>query len=354
MAPLDREDNKMFKSHSKDHQQRFEAAKFKENPKAVPRATRMDILDRVAYATQKIAEGVDSPKVFKNAGLTNNIDGSEDDQIASDLRLIWDEIGMPKWREDFLANHPRTRTAPLALYRTLETTPPMDDDSEKSEDPSTDGEDGEEDGDEEMEEEEEDEEEEEEKANEVEDDHKTESEKVFNQALALTNGTGSPRLTAAIKCYMQFKEREAKVPKLHHSQSPPPPPPPTPAPAPAPVPTPALAPAPDAAPAPVPAPTHDRGPDGPPSKCVKCRRPLRQGTYEQCKTCHIYLHPGCFSFNSQGKCAFCPRVAKQQLWTVEDVHVWFFWWCNLGLSMGTPTVCMSLCVNRVAYDNRVS
>ena len=51
---------------------------------------------------------------------------------------------------------------------------------------------------------------------------------------------------------------------------------------------------------------RDRGPDGPPSKCVKCGRPLRQGTYEKCKTCHIYLHPGCFSFISQGKCAFCP------------------------------------------------
>ena len=57
LAPLDREDNKMFKSHSKDHQHRFEAAKFEENPKAIPPATRMDILERVAYATQKTAEG---------------------------------------------------------------------------------------------------------------------------------------------------------------------------------------------------------------------------------------------------------------------------------------------------------
>ena len=106
---------------------------------------------------------------------------------------------MPKWREDFLAKHPKTRIAPLAWYRTLETTPPMEDNSEESEDPSMNGEEEEEDGDEEMEAEEEEEEEEEEKGNEVEEDHKAESEKVFNQSLALTNGTGSPRLAAAIK-----------------------------------------------------------------------------------------------------------------------------------------------------------
>ena len=47
LAPLDREDNKMFKNQSKDHQQRFEVAKFEQNPKAVSRATSMDILARV-------------------------------------------------------------------------------------------------------------------------------------------------------------------------------------------------------------------------------------------------------------------------------------------------------------------
>ena len=39
---------------------------------------------------------------------------------------------------------------------------------------------------------------------------------------------------------------------------------------------------------------------------MKCRRPLRQGTYEPCKICHIYLHSGCMAVNSQGKCACCP------------------------------------------------
>ena len=71
----------MFKSHSKDHQQRFEAAKFKENPKTVPRAPCMTILEGVAHATQKTAEGVDiahrysrmqgSPTISMDRGQSN-------------------------------------------------------------------------------------------------------------------------------------------------------------------------------------------------------------------------------------------------------------------------------------------
>ena len=46
LAPLDREDNKMFKNQSKDHLQRLQVAKCAEDPKAVPRAMCMHILAR--------------------------------------------------------------------------------------------------------------------------------------------------------------------------------------------------------------------------------------------------------------------------------------------------------------------
>ena len=145
-----------------------------------------------------------------------------------------------------------------------------------------------------LEEEEEEKEEQEDEAK-MKENNKTQSEKVFNQALTQTDGAGSPRLAAAIKRCMQFKERETKVQKLHHS-------PPAPAPAPAVAPPPA--PAPTLAPAPIPAKAQDPGPQGPPSECVKCGCPLRQGTYEHCKICHSYLHSGCMAVNSQAKCAF--------------------------------------------------
>ena len=51
LAPLDGEANKMFKSQSKDHQQRLQVPKCQENPKAVPRAMCMDILPR--FVTKK-------------------------------------------------------------------------------------------------------------------------------------------------------------------------------------------------------------------------------------------------------------------------------------------------------------
>ena len=43
-----------------------------------------------------------------------------------------------------------------------------------------------------------------------------------------------------------------------------------------------------------------------PSVCIKCERPLREQNAMQCRLCFIWLHRGCMSSGSNGKCAFCP------------------------------------------------
>ena len=58
---------------------------------------------------------------FQQAGITNALDGSEDNLLASDLKVIWDHLDMGAWRQKYIKDHPQKIT-PMELLRCMETT----------------------------------------------------------------------------------------------------------------------------------------------------------------------------------------------------------------------------------------
>lgn len=63
---------------------------------------------------------VDNVRVFLHAGLSNALDGSEDHLMASDLKEIWDGLGMADWRHQYVRQHPR-KVPPLEILKSLQT-----------------------------------------------------------------------------------------------------------------------------------------------------------------------------------------------------------------------------------------
>ena len=70
-----------------NQQQRFEHEQTKKGKK-VPHTTKLDISRSVEIATKKAATSINAPLAFKQAGLSNAMDGSEDGPIDSHLKSI--------------------------------------------------------------------------------------------------------------------------------------------------------------------------------------------------------------------------------------------------------------------------
>ena len=117
---------------------------------------------------------------------------------------------MAEWRADFLKNHPPGAMGALELWRSLESTLPLDDDCEESEDPSeekdeTDNDDDDDASEDGHEDEEADDEDHPERVAPVNVDTA-----LFDEAMQLSGG-GSPRLQATLRRYITLKDREAKA-----------------------------------------------------------------------------------------------------------------------------------------------
>ena len=167
---------------------------------------------RVKIAAKEAAQSIDAPMAFKQAGLPNALDGSEDHLILSHLKPVWAKLKVAEWRAEYLDKHQPGQMDPLILWHSLESLLPLDDDTEESDDP-TDGEGVDED----------------ESDDGVDGDNGNHGDSddedgdtggeaqplpdvvMFKQAMQLTNETGSPRLQACLKRYIPLKENEHKT-----------------------------------------------------------------------------------------------------------------------------------------------
>ena len=126
VQPVDVGYNQPFKQILADMQQDWEKTALAERGHVRP--TRVEILERVLAAHKKLlADKFSSDAtrngalVFKWCGITNKLDGSEDDLLTNSNRVVWDKAEIPAWRANFLAAHPPGfKSAPEVLAE-LET-----------------------------------------------------------------------------------------------------------------------------------------------------------------------------------------------------------------------------------------
>ena len=185
---------------------------FPSGGKRVTKVLEQEIAKSEFKGGKEAAQSIDAPMAFKQAGLTNALDGSEDQLIASHLKPVWEKLKVAEWRAEYLDKHQPGQMDPLVLWHNLESVLPLDDDMEESDDPtdgegvdedeSDDGVDGDNGNDEDSDDED--------------GDNGGEAQPLpdvvmFKQAMQLTNETGSPRLQACLKRYISLKENERKT-----------------------------------------------------------------------------------------------------------------------------------------------
>ena len=119
----DRAKNKPFKSSARADQEEQHLQQAMAGV-SVPTSSRLDILRRVEVANKQADDEIDSPLVFKQSGSTLNLDGSEDNLLATSLLRAWESLDMAKWRAEYIASNSR-KLKPRELFYSLETVVAM-------------------------------------------------------------------------------------------------------------------------------------------------------------------------------------------------------------------------------------
>ena len=83
------------------------------------KATRVEVIRRIAGSYEHAVEAIDREKVSKGIGATLALDGSEDHMLNSNLRDAWEEGGVAEWGKRFLDDHTPGTCAPRALTQRL-------------------------------------------------------------------------------------------------------------------------------------------------------------------------------------------------------------------------------------------
>ena len=203
IQPVDVALAKPFKDRCRELQQESEHNQIIAGA-SIAKTTRPELIRRIQAAASESQQAVNAAKVFKGIGAANALDGSEDGMLHSNIKDVWLQEGMPKWREEYLASHPAGTIAPEALLQAIEAlyNPSLNDDEASDyEESDSDSE------------------------------HSSEAGSdcdvcsgaaaqqgqpppttvcgvAFQEAMDLTGGAGSPRLAAALKRYVKMKQQE--------------------------------------------------------------------------------------------------------------------------------------------------
>ena len=210
----DRGKNQVFKRYAREDQEEHDLQQARAGV-VVPKSTRLDILRRTDMANRAADEEIDAAKIFRQSGATLCLDGSEDTELASSLKVVWEELDMSKWRAEYIRMHQRQRLKPAEVFYSLETVqdqqleePEHEDHDESDTEPSDDERDDADDP---------------EDAHDLADDNEAPTERSEPTCLVAPKPLGdtlwsfaeehknSPRLRAQLVLYKRRKERELQT-----------------------------------------------------------------------------------------------------------------------------------------------